>query len=367
MPLAEVAQGGPHLERDLYRVISGLTTLQNLHLCTEVDLDACADFGPTRYADSPALLSTLTVLTHLTLERTPNYEHDGAMYQLYNHDDDADAYQQREDELEREHWSEAQEAHRTSLLSALRCMPQLQHLDCPTLWLRPCETAFLTALTNLTLGGLLPPAVLEPAASASLGGSPPAAAAGGSLPPQLQELSLQTATSPRLLAVLRPPASLTHLCVRCMCFGTSDVDADGRITAEAVDAVGPAVRMLLGHRGDRGNGRSSGSSSSNESICVRGGGSEGRLLPREGAQGGHSEWVQQLQGLDGAFGTVTLANLELSTAELRCLGQTLSNLKSERHCVCTILLSSLTLKPVASHHVSSAATYIQHCVQWCGF
>ncbi len=321
-------EGAPELESYVYEAVSHIKTLRTLHLSTELDPKWSNDYNLSPYADAPALLSALTALTRLTLERSQCYEHDGDVYQEY------------EDEADRERWFQIREAHRTSLLSALRCMPQLQHLDCPTLWLQPSEAASLTALTSLTMQGMLPPATAqhhasEPAAAdPSADGIPPAASTSGSLPPQLQELSLHFSVSVRVLALLRPPASLRGWAPEGIRFGALDVDVEGRVTAEAVDAVGPAVRVLLDSRGESSDSGCAGR------VCVACNSGLDRLLPREGAHGGHSEWIRRLQGLD-AFGTVALSGLELRTADMCCLGHTLCNLKSERLFVCHVVLPLL--------------------------
>ncbi len=305
-PLPGAAADGPELDARLFGVVSHLRTLETLHLALGWYPDDCTPNAVRPHAACASRLSSLTGLTRLELKLSVCYEHDG------------DSYRRQEDDGEQHGaWVEVWEAHRTSLLSALRCMPQLQHLDCPTLWLRPSELpASLTALTSLTLGGLLPPP-LPPAGQEPLGLAA-APVASTALPPQLQELVLKEGTSPRALAQLQPPPSLVHLDVRLVRFGVSDVDED-RLRAEAVAAVGPAVRTLLAYRRRPcGPGM----------ICIHGDGGDDHLFPRGGSPNGHMEWIQQLQGLD-VFKKLELVNVRLHPADLCCLGQALPDLQGK--------------------------------------
>ncbi len=292
------------MEADVYGVLSQLRKLQALRLSFVMDHVKCKPDTLRTYATGVAQLSALTALTSLELLPSGCY------------DDDGDGKTWQADALDS--WSEAREAHRASLLSALRCMLQLQHLKCPRMWLRPLELpAFLTALTSLTLCGLLPPP-----GHTRLGlASAPLPAASAPLPPQLRELVLVMAASPRAIAQLQPPPSLVHLVVPTLRFGMSDVD-DDNLRAEAVAAVGPAVRTLVACRHPvRGP----------DSLCIHADGSGAPLLPCEDSPNGHVEWIRQLQGLD-VFDEIAIDTVHLSTAELCCLGQVLPNLSSKTFC-----------------------------------
>ncbi len=297
---------GPPLLSSLLAAVAPLRTLQSLCVFMEHNpgLDTPEALHP--HATTVSHLSALTALASLTLLLPRCYEHHGENWLRKIHDGDRHAA-----------WCEVREAHRASLLSALRALPQLQHLHCPTLWLHPAEAAPLTALTSLTLGGLLPPAPGGQSTTEPTGGGVRSGGVGhvhGSLPPGLRTLVIKQGVSPRALALLQPPASLTRLDVSRVCFGTSDVTADGQLLGESVSALGPAVRLLAGLRcGDDQTGP----------ICIRGDGYIAALRPREGSTNGHMEWIRQLQGLDGYRSDIELWNIELSAADLVCLGQAL--------------------------------------------
>ncbi len=290
----------------MYSAIAQLKLLRSLQLTTFIDIRRCTAENVLPHATSIACLGALTALTSLKLSLSRWYAR-GA--------DRCWSQQQEERASQGTAWVEVQEAHRTSLLGALRCMLQLY---CPTLWLRPSELpACLTALTSLTPGGLRPPTV-----SANAGSNGPAD--DGALPPQLQELVLKDEGSPRALADLRPQPSFTRLGVTTLRFGASDVTPDGRLRPEAVAAVGPAVRLLVGFRGRPDDRR-------DECMWIKGGGSGiSWLLRCEDFSSGHMEWIRQLQGLDARWSNMVLYNVALSTGDLCCLGQTLPNLTGER-------------------------------------
>ncbi len=305
LPVCSTVAEAPRLESRIYSAVAQLRTLHSLHLTTS-NLDPTVGFPEALrpHATCVARLSALTALTSLYLNLANYYEHHGDSWE-----------RQQQDGEQHGAWCEVREAHRTSLLSALRCMPQLQHLDCPTLWLRASELpAALTALTSLTLGGLLPP----PAGGHPLGLRD--AGHGVALPPRLQEMVLQQGISPRALAELQPPPSSFHLDVSVMSFGMSDVLIDGHVRPEAVAVVGAAVRTLVACRSQADDGP--------HRICITEDGSPCLLLPREESPSGHMEWIQQLQGLD-VFKKLELESISLSTADLCCLGQVLPGLKGE--------------------------------------
>ncbi len=308
----------------MLKAVAQLKTLRSLDLCINLPANfyLAPDLSPLLLnAPCVAHLSALTALTRLRLVMSDCYEHA------------ADSY------LTRQYFSahpesagsraEVQEAHRTSLLSALRCMPQLQHLHCPTLWLAPGDAAALSALTRLSLAGLMPPPVEQQLAQPAAGGSqrPPTHAAGVmALPPQLQELALLKRTSPRALALLQPPPSFNDLDFNELSFGTTDVTAEGRLRPEAVAAVGPAVRLILSYCDCNYN-----------KFVVGADGGPGQLQPREDSPDGHMEWIRQLKGLD-VCGSISLDKIELSTGDLCCLAQTLPGLTGKRKEASTCML-----------------------------
>ncbi len=303
-------------EVHVLKTVAQLKTLRSLDLCINLrdEVVRAPDLSPLRSnAPCVAHLSALTALTRLRLVMSECYEHAADSYAKQSRPDfPLEAGGSR---------AEVQEAHRTALLSALRCMPQLQHLHCPTLWLAPGDAAALSALTSLAVGGLLPPPVgpppMQPAAEETL--RPPTQAAGVmALPPQLRELALLNRASPRALALLQPPLSFTDLHIDEMSFGTTDVAVEGRLRAEAVAAVGPAVQLVVRYR-----------SRSLRKFIVSADGAPGRLQPREDSPDGHMEWIRQLQGL-GVVGNLEIDNVELSTGDLCCLAQTLPGLTGKR-------------------------------------
>ncbi len=133
------------------RVLSSvcqLTGLQSLHLTTNVPAHACDYPEVARYAFSLTHLSTLTALTSLDLQLPACYRPMADRYSRWKacgDDEKCHAWQKL--------WS----TQRASLLFAVRGMRRLQHLGCRDLCMEPPELAPLTALTSLTLGGLMPP------------------------------------------------------------------------------------------------------------------------------------------------------------------------------------------------------------------
>ncbi len=195
--------------------VAQLTTLQSLILLTSFNTTSWSPEAVLPHATCVARLSALTALNHLQLELSWCYD---------THRDSGSAMETEG----KQHgaWCEVRETHRTSLLSALRCMPQLQHLDCPTLWLQPSDLASLTALTSATLRGLLPPAVgQQPSGREGRGLTGPQAAGCVPLPPYLRELVLFLGASPRAYAALRPAAAFSRLRAPIMLFSMSDTTA----------------------------------------------------------------------------------------------------------------------------------------------
>ncbi len=309
-------------EAHILSIVAQLTSLQSLSLHTNVKLGMrVAEMVPS-YDD----LSTLTALTSLRLLLSGSYDYTGGLER--DREEAAGQFTA---------WTQVRAAHRAEVFSALRAMPQLQHLHCPTLWLLPAEAASLTALTSLTLGGMLPPSTNHPPpeleGSEGPGPAAPTATSAVPLPPQLQELVLLVGASPRLLARLQPPASLLHLSIKTMTFGISDLPSDGRVVAEAVEAVGPAVQLLVDLHGRSKQPhhyqRQQQQRQQREqptSMCIRGGGWPDCMRPPEGSLAGHAEWIRQLRGLD-VYDRVELSALALETGDLCCLGQALPNLQ----------------------------------------
>ncbi len=288
----------PALDLHVFSAVEHLETLRSLSMTIDMDTDDCDPRALVPVATSVVRLSALTALTSLHMHLSECYEHCGNSWNSAEHEG-----------TEHDALNEVREAHLASLVPALRNLQQLQHLSCPSQWLRPEDVAQLSAATSLTLGGLLPPAA-----------TPPQGASGWPLPPQLRQLNLKGAVSPRALAALQPPQSLVNLEATTLRFGISDVTpVVGRLTPEAVEAVGPAVRLLVDHR-DPARGM--------ERIRIEADGSPMRLLPRDGSRDGHMEWIRQLRGLD-AFGRLQLSLVMLSTADLVCLGSTLPDLRGE--------------------------------------
>ncbi len=294
----------------MYTSVAQLTGLRSLHLRLDAHGATCSPEDLHPHTAYQARLSSLTALTHLHLELHSCYQPNHDSWSRHH---EREVYHQAD-------WRELRDAHRTTLLSVLGRMQQLQCLHCPTLWLTPSEAATLTALTGLHLGGLLLP-------GGNGGPSSLPASSSWALPPLLRELHLHDAASPRLLAGLQLPCSLLRVSVTSICFGMSDVTEEGgRIKEQAVQAVGPAVRRLVRYRGGGEGG----------SISIVGDGSSGRMQPREGSPDGHVEWVRQLQGLDAVVGHLTLDNMALSAEDLGCLGKALPHLKGETWCASVV-------------------------------
>ncbi len=239
----------PHLiplpsEPGLLDAICKLRQLQQLHLVIHLDPAATSPDRLRPYAAWLCQLNALAALVRLHLELPDCCQSTGDSWARRAKDGDV-----------HQAWEGVREQLRTSLLSALRCMPQLQHLQCPTLVLQPAEAASLTALTSLTLATLQPPELLPNGGSAAPAPAPASAAPGrasaaaprqaaGMLFPQLQALTLTEGASPRTLAALAPLSSLTSLKVSCIRFGMSDVAAGCRVRPEAVEAFEPAMQLL---------------------------------------------------------------------------------------------------------------------------
>ncbi len=293
-------------ETSILETVAQLTKLRSLCLYTVLDPDTCTRVALAPHATSVACLSALTALTRLEFEPSPCYEFHGDRWSVMHKHGLA---------LE-----EPCEAHRTSLLAALRAMPQLQHLHCPTLWLRPSEAAPLTALTTLSVGGLLRPSPagaghrahlaadmeVDPVPESDNGPEDPARE--GPLPTGLQELRLINGASPCTLAALQLPASVRSFRCAVVILGCRDVEQLECITQEALEALGPAMRLL--------SRQEICCASDTVQVVVDGG--PGLLQPRQDTPTGHAEWLQQLAGL-GAFQSLQLRGVELRAGDVGCL------------------------------------------------
>ncbi len=250
------------------------------------------------------------------------------------------------------------EVHRASLLSALGCMPQLQHLHCHTLWLRPSDLASLTALTRITLGGLLPPtaapvqvpaAVDASASSAAAAGAAAAAAAArpstaaGALPPQLQSLILAKAASPSALAALQPAPNLKHITLYRIRLGTSDVSPDGRVLPTVAADVGLAARLLAPFV----------ESSELDDLTVAADCGPRPMGPPEAGLQGHTGWIRELAAVS-ALERLHISDVQLHVGDLTSLVSVLPDLKAS-----TGIRRCATVPTV-----QSIAGRTPYCVHW---
>lgn len=84
-------------------------------------------------------------------------------------------------------------------------------------------------------------------------------------------------------------------------------------------------------------------------VRIRADGGAGQLLPRDGSPNGHSEWIQQLEGLD-VYRKLRLVNVRLRPADLCCLGQALPDLQGLVLSDCHVPLAALPgLRPHMTH------------------
>ncbi len=300
--ICPVPSGSFAQEDSILGPISQLTGLRSLYLNTVVDPDRCTVEDLAPYTTSLARLSALTALTRLALHLSQCCQAHGDSWRewLWN------------GEEEHEAWCELQEEHRTSLLSALRAMPQLQDLDCGMLWLKAAEAATLSALTSMCIAGLLPP---PPWGDNSISSSSSSVSGLCSLPPQLAVLTLDSAGLPRALASLQVPTTLTALHLWRLRFGMSDSVADNRLSPETVAAVGPALQLIKTLRTrDPVWG----------TLAVVADSGDGALLPRAGSTRGHGEWLRHLSGLQ-EVDMLQLQGLELQSDDVACLADALGH------------------------------------------
>lgn len=291
--------------------VATLSGLRSLTLMTNPHPDTCTPEALHRHVSSLWSLSALTALTHLDLVLPKCYTPIADSYFRATKVSDSDRYA----------WESVREQQRHAILSAVRCMPHLEDLRCPTLWLSTADTALLTSLTSLVLGGLLPPPPpLHPPSPFAVGAAAPgplSGATGGTLPPLLEHLNLNIGVSPRTLAALQLPPNMAHLYVYRMEIGMSDVAPDGSIFPETVDAFGPALQLLLPYL----DGCDDDSCQMHLFVEYR-----HLMRPREGSLEGHAEWIKQLKGMD-TFYWVALKGIAMQEGDLKCLASTLPELK----------------------------------------
>ncbi|KAG2484280.1 hypothetical protein HYH03_016924 [Edaphochlamys debaryana] len=220
-------------EAAMLRAVAAVTGLRSLTLRGGLSLTAD---DLQRHSSSLRCLSALTGLTSLSLQIAECH-----------HREDSHSFEPSPQGRQR--WGAAFASQRSALAAALRCMTGLRGLDCGGMQLRQKDLTALTALTCLKLGGVvLPDPPSRPDLAAAGGGGGGAAAGGGpqvggaagaaaaaaaavgggggphggaplphplvgsfALPPQLRELHFGRPPSPRQLAALHPPPSLTRI------------------------------------------------------------------------------------------------------------------------------------------------------------
>ncbi len=190
-------------------------------------------------------------------------------------------------------------------------MPQLQHLRCPTLRLNASEAATLSALTTLSIAGLLPP----PPEAGQSGASGTTSASPQPLPPMLRELSLDTAASPRLLAGLMVPPGLAAIRAAKLRIGMSDAAPEGCMSLETVEAMGPALQLL-------GAMQAVDAEHTHSELSLDWDGGPEPLQPQQGSATGHPEWLVHLRELKGTR-SLEWQSFELTIGDLCCLAQAL--------------------------------------------
>lgn len=309
-------------EASILKAVGQLRSLQSLCLRTVVDPRACTPQHIAPHAASVMRLSALTSLTRLEFQPSSCYaDRNGAWSML------------ELDGQDRHAWRMVREVHRGALLDALRAMPLLQHLRCPTLGLRQPDAAPLTALTSLTLGGLLPSQPLHEegndgnAVPVGAHGSARSGAGGANSsgedkappalwPPRLQELMCDNGASPQALAALRLPGSLRRFSCPVLRLGVLDLQAGRHITQRALEALGPAVRLLTNPA----------TLHAEDSVEVVVDGGPELLQPRMSWLWGHAGWLGQLAGLD-VFRGVKLKGVALHVGDVHCLVRTWPNVR----------------------------------------
>ncbi len=181
-----------HTEALLWSTVAQLTQLRSLYLLTNPDPDPAAPEALLPHIPALGSLSALTALTSLDLVLPRCYT------------PIADSHYRRWcSGAVWADWEVVRQLQHTAILSALQCMPHLQHLGCPTLWIPstdPTALASLTNLTSLTLGGLLLPPPPPPWQQ------PPCAGHG--------RTRQDTAATPRM-ALMRTRSTVAACCLHC--------------------------------------------------------------------------------------------------------------------------------------------------------
>lgn len=295
-----------------------LTRLRSLHLTTNVPARACGLAAVAPHAQTLTQLSALTSLTSLDLVLPACYRPVADRWSRWKfREKDCQAWQAL--------WS----TQRSSLLLALRRMPGLEHLGCRDLWMDPSELVPLTALTSLTLGGLMP--LSQPELPPSEGMAPWSLPAQGmadwALPQQLQELHLADGASPSILRLLQLPPSLRRIRASALCFGMYDT-AEGVVLPRAVQAVGTAVRLLVRHAGNV-----------DPSFIVAADCGPDPMEPSEEGAVSHTEWISHLAGLSPAVTKLEIRHVQLRVGDVACLASALPHLKVGSRHVCRCLVS----------------------------
>ncbi len=313
-------------ELSALRAVSRLRSLKHLQLklsnantykeCPVTDAHTVAEYR--RHATALQQLSSLTALTHLELSLSHHRRCDTEYSTL------AQLQRQGPEVLSglRTVWN----AQQASLMAALRCMPQLQHLDCQDFHLPANEISTLTALTHLEIAGLLGPAT-SPAAAAA-----PLPAASVTLPPQLQTMQLPYGCV-RTLAAIQPPESLKAVTAaynssHSLSFSVWDLTPDGkRLLPAAVRAVRGAVRLLAREREGSSEGSGAGPFNGRTLFVGPFRCDVAPIEPPEGQEGqeGHAAWICMLRRLNRH--NVTFSGFALGPTDLLCIARKLDMIR----------------------------------------
>lgn len=316
----------------IWSTVAQLTQLQSLELRTNPAPDTCTPDALLCHIPALGSLAALTALTSLELVLPVCYM------------PIADNYMRLLDSGSQwQAWEVVRQLQHGALLSAFRCMPNLQRLACPTLHLATSDTCLtcLTKLTSLTLGGLLPPppppspvphlhdsggsaaaaasAVLAAAAAATFrpGAKPPAGSS--LLPPMLQQLDLVAGVSAGALAALQLPPSLMWLRVPRIQIGMSDLTGDGSMRPQTLDDLGAAVQLILS--------LPTPPEIPTSGIELAAEGCRPLSGPRGNGPQSYAQWIPQLAGLDAFQVLILSGGMRLQEGDLVCLASTLPDLQ----------------------------------------